>query len=75
MFVTTMTSLALEAAILTILLARDPAPLHADELARTFAGEDWESAVAGLAADGVVHREGQLHLVTRAAVRVSRLLE
>ena len=66
---------ALEAAILTLLLARHPAPVHAEELARAFAGDDWHSAVAALEVDGALHREGRLHLPTRAAVRVSRLLE
>ena len=66
---------ALEAALLTLVLARHPAPVHAEELARAFAGDDWEAAVAALVADGVLHREGRLHLASRAAVRVSRLLE
>ena len=70
-----MTPHAVEAAILTLLLARHPAPVHAEELARAFAGDDWEAAVAGLEADGALHREGRLHLASRAAVRVSRLLE
>ena len=75
MFVLPMTPSALETAILTILLARHPAPVHADELARAFAGEDWEAAVASLETGGVLHREGRLHVATHAAVRVSRLLE
>ncbi len=66
---------ALASALLTLLLARHPAPVHAEDLARAFTGEDWEAAVAALAADGVVLREGRLHLVSRAAVRVSQLLE
>ena len=70
-----MTSSALEAAILTLLLARHPAPVHAEELARAFAGDDWEAAAAVLEADGALHREGRLHLASRAAVCVSRLLE
>lgn len=66
---------ALEAALVTFILARHPAPVHADELARAFAGEDWEAAVTALQDDGVLHREGRLHLASRAAVRLSRLLE
>lgn len=65
----------LEAALLSLILARHPAPVHAEELARAFAGDDWETAVTELEADGILHREGRLHLATRAAVRVSRLLE
>ncbi len=70
-----MTPHALEAGIRALLLARHPAPVHADELARAFAGDDWEAAVTALEADGALHREGRLHLASRAAVRVSRLLE
>ena len=70
-----MTPNALEAAILTLLLAWHPAPVHAEDLARVFAGDDWEAAVASLEADCALHREGRLHLASRAAVRVSRLLE
>ena len=65
----------LETAMLAVLLSRHPAPVHAEELARAFAGDDWEAAVAGLEADGVLHREGALHLLSRAAVRVTQLLE
>ncbi len=70
-----MTPDALESAVLTHLLARHPAPVHAEDLARAFAGDDWEAAVLALEADGALHREGRLHLASRAAVRVSRLLE
>lgn len=64
----------LERALLTLVLDRHPAPVHEDELARAFAGDDWRSAVSSLAADGAVHREGALHLASRAAVRVAQLL-
>ena len=70
-----MTPHVLEAALLTLLLARHPAPVHAEELARAFAGDDWPAAVSALEADSALHREGALHLASRAAVRVSRLLE
>jgi hypothetical protein len=65
---------AMEAAVLTMVLHRHPAPVHADDLARAFAGDDWEAAVAGLLADGLLHREGALHLASRSSVRVSELL-
>lgn len=65
----------LEVALLSLLLARYPAPVHAEELARAFAGDDWVATAAGLEADGVLHREGALHLPSRAAVRVTQLLE
>ncbi len=64
----------LEVAVLTYLLARHPAPVHADELARAFAGDDWETAEAALRADGVLHRESRLYVLSRPAVRVSELL-
>ena len=70
-----MTPHRLEAAVLTLLLARHPAPVHAEELARAFAGDDWDAAVSALEADGALHREGKLHVASRAAVRISRLLE
>jgi hypothetical protein len=65
----------LELALLTLLLSRHPAPVHAEELARAFAGDDWEAAVSALAGDGVIHREGRLHLLSRPALRVTQLLE
>ena len=65
----------IEIALVTLLLSRHPAPVHAEELARAFAGDDWETAASSLAGDGVIHREGKLYLVSRAALRVTQLLE
>lgn len=65
---------AMEAAVLTLILHRHPAPVHGDDLARAFAGDDWEAAVAGLIGDGLLHREGALYVAARSAVRVSELL-
>lgn len=65
----------LELALFALLLGRYPAPVHAEELARAFAGDDWETAASSLDADGVIHREGRLHLLSRPALRVTQLLE
>jgi hypothetical protein len=64
----------LELAILTLLIDRHPAPVHRDELARGFADDDWPATVESLLADGLIHREGDLYLVSRAATRVVELL-
>ena len=63
-----------DAAVLTFLLARHPAPVHRDELRRAFAGSDWRSSVRQLADDGLVHRSGRLVLASRAAARAGALL-
>lgn len=64
----------LDAAVLALVLARHPAPVHRDELRRAFAGEDWRSSARSLADDGLVHREGRLLLASRAATRARELL-
>ncbi len=64
----------METAVLTLILHRHPAPVHGDDLARAFAGDDWEAAVAALVAEGLLHREGALYVASRAAVRLSELL-
>jgi len=63
----------LELAILTFVLDRHPAPVHRDELARAFTGDDWRTAVTGLSADGLLHQEGRLYLASRASVRALEL--
>lgn len=65
---------ALDAAVLAYVLARHPGPVHRDDLAHAFAGQDWRSSLSALQADGVLHREGELQLASAAAVRVSQLL-
>lgn len=65
---------ALDAALLLCVLDHYPAPVHRDDLAHAFAGDDWASSAAALEADGILYREGALHLATRAAVRMSELL-
>lgn len=64
----------LDSAVLGFLLARHPGPVHVDELSHAFAGDDWATSVATLVADGVLHREGALCLVSRAAARTAALL-
>lgn len=64
----------LEHALLSLLLVRHPAPVHRSELEHAFAGDDWPAAVSALVADGVLHQEGSLHLVSRPAARVAELL-
>jgi hypothetical protein len=65
---------ALDAALLALVLARHPAPVHRDELRRVFAGDDWRSSARALAEDGLLHREGRLVLASRASVRANELL-
>jgi hypothetical protein len=65
---------ALELAMVTLLIDRHPAPIHGDELRRAFAGDDWPAAVEGMLVDGLLHREGDLYLASRAAVRLTELL-
>lgn len=65
---------ALDAAVLTYVLARHPGPVHRDDLARAFGDHDWRSSLSALQADGVLHREGELQIASAAAVRTSRLL-
>lgn len=65
---------ALELAILTLLTDRHPAPVHVDHMARAFAGDDWRAGVEAMLVDGLIHREGDLYLASRAAVRVTELL-
>jgi hypothetical protein len=64
----------LELALLTRLIDRHPAPVHRDDLARAFAGDDWPASLEAMLADGLIHREGDLYLVSRAATRVVELL-
>jgi hypothetical protein len=64
----------LELAILTLMIDRHPAPVHRDDLARAFTGDDWPPTVATMLADGLIHREGDLYLVTRAAIRTAEVL-
>lgn len=65
---------ALETALLTLVLERHPAPVHRDDLARAFATDDWRSSVTALIADGLLHEEGALLVASRAAVRAADLL-
>jgi hypothetical protein len=65
---------ALELALLTLLIDRHPAPVHRDELARAFVGDDWPASVETMLVDGLIHREGDLYLTSRAALRVAELL-
>jgi hypothetical protein len=67
------TTHALELAILTLLMDRYPAPVHLDEMARAFAGDDWRAGVEAMLVDGLIHREGDLYLASRAAVRITQL--
>jgi hypothetical protein len=64
----------LELALLTLLIDRHPAPVHRDALARAFVDDDWPASVEAMLADGLIHREGDLYLVSRAATRVVELL-
>ena len=43
----------LDAAVLALVLARHPAPVHADDLARALAPDDWPTSVADLVTDGL----------------------
>jgi hypothetical protein len=72
--VATSTTYALDQALLTFVLERHPAPVHADELSRAFAADDWRASVTALLDDGLLHREGGLHVASRAAVRAAVLL-
>lgn len=73
----------LEAAVLRQLLALHPTQLTLAELIREIAGEDAgfaqrdavERAVQQLAADGLVHRNGDVVLPSRAALRMDELFE
>lgn len=64
----------IETAVLSLFLHRHPAPVHKDELARAFAEDDWEAAIAGLVGDGVIHRQGALYIASRPVVRGAELL-
>jgi hypothetical protein len=64
----------LDAAILGLLLARHPAPVHVTDLALAFPNDDWAASVAALAADGALHAAGDLLVVARGAVRTAELL-
>jgi hypothetical protein len=70
----TSTTDAIELAILTLMIDNHPAPVHREYLGRAFAGDDWPASVEAMLADGLVHREGELFLVSRAAVRVVEML-
>jgi hypothetical protein len=72
---------AIEAAVLRQLLALYPVQLTLDELNREIAGEEddfavqdaVERAVRELAAAGLVHRNGEVVLPSRAALRLDEL--
>ena len=64
---------ALDLAVLSFVLALHPAPVHRSVLERAFSGEDWPSSVSALRVDGLLHREGELLLVSRAAARFDEL--
>lgn len=65
---------ALEVAILTLLIDRYPAPVHRDEMARAFEGDDWAASASSLVVDGLMHRVCDLYLASRAAARAAELL-
>lgn len=73
---------AIEAAVLRHLLSLHPAQIVFDELLREIAGdpEDFaerdaiERAVRDLAAAGLLHRNGEVVLPSRAALRFDELL-
>lgn len=73
---------AIEAAVLRQLLALHPVQLTLEELQREIAGDEddfaardaVERAVHTLAATGLVHRNGELVLPSRAALRLDELL-
>ncbi len=73
---------AIEAAVLRQLLALYPVQLTLEELEREIAGEEGdfaltdavERAVRELAAAGLVHRNGEVVLPSRAAVRLDQLI-
>jgi predicted transcriptional regulator len=73
---------AIEAAVLRQLLALYPVQLTVEELNRELAGEEGdfaledavERAVRELAAAGLVHRNGEVVLPSRAALRLDELL-
>jgi hypothetical protein len=64
----------LDAAILSVVPERHPAPVHRDDLARAFAPDDWPSSVTVLVADGLLHSAGELIVASRAAARGRDLL-
>jgi hypothetical protein len=73
---------AIEAAVLTQLLALHPAQLSLDELLRELASDPGDfaerdsvgRAVRDLAAAGLLHRNGELLAPSRAALRLDQLL-
>jgi hypothetical protein len=73
---------ATEAAVLRQLLALHPIQLTLEELSREIAGEEAdfaskdavERAVRELTAAGLVHRNGEVVLPSRAALRLDELL-
>jgi hypothetical protein len=73
---------AIEAAVLRQLLALYPAQLTVEEINREIAGEEGdfalldavERAVRELAAAGLLHRNGEVVLPSRAALRLDELL-
>ncbi len=73
---------AVEAAVLQLLLALHPAQVTLAELLRMMAMDEAdfgqrdaaERAVAELAAAGLLHRNGEVLLLSRAAVRCDELL-
>lgn len=73
---------AIEAAVLRQLLALYPVQLTVEELNREIAGEEGDFALADavqravreLAAAGLVHRNGDVVLPSRAALRLDELL-
>ncbi|HEY7456177.1 MAG TPA: hypothetical protein VH703_02790 [Solirubrobacterales bacterium] len=80
---TTAEDRTIEAAVLRQLLALHPAQLTLAELVREVAGEEpdfgerdaVERAVRQLGAAGITHRNGDLVLPSRTALRVDELLE
>lgn len=64
----------IEAALLAFVLQRHPAVVHRVELDRAFSDVDWPTAANRLLEDGLLYREGALHLASRAAFRASLLL-
>jgi DNA-binding HxlR family transcriptional regulator len=73
---------AVESAVLQLLLALHPAQVSFDELLREIGGgecdfaqrDGLERALRDLAAAGLLHRNGNLVLPSRAAVRCDELL-
>ena len=65
----------LEHAVLHLVLSRHPAQLSFDELVRATGDPAFlvQDAVTELTADGLLHRNGEFVLATRAAVRFDEL--